>query len=206
MKITRRTRRLTLLMAAVLVLAAVGLAACGGSSDGGTAVPGSSSSAAAIEGFTPQPMDAGTILGAGASFPAPLYMKWGADYANVSDVKLNYQSIGSGGGIAAIEAKTVDFGASDAPLEQAELEANGLVQFPMVVGGVVVVVNLDGVADGQLKLTAGDPRRHLHGQDRRSGTTRPSRPSTPASRCRPPRSTWCTARTARARPGSSRTT
>jgi len=81
-------------------------------------------------------------------------MKWGSDYNGVSGVKLNYQSIGSGGGISAIEAKTVDFGASDAPLEQAELEANGLVQFPMVVGGVVVVVNLDGVADAQLKLDA----------------------------------------------------
>ena len=156
MKISRRTRRLTLLTAAVLVVAvaAAGLAACGGSSgDSGTAVPGSSSSAVAIEGFTPQPMQAGVILGAGASFPAPLYMKWGSDYANVADVKLNYQSIGSGGGIAAVEAKTVDFGASDAPLEEADLSANGLVQFPMVVGGVVVVVNLDGVADGQLKLT-----------------------------------------------------
>jgi phosphate transport system substrate-binding protein len=98
-------------------------------------------------------MAEGTILGAGASFPAPLYMKWGSDYASVSDIKLNYQSIGSGGGIAAIQAKTVDFGASDAPLEQAELDAAGLVQFPMVVGGVVVVINLEGVADGQLKLT-----------------------------------------------------
>ena len=157
MKISRRTRRLTLLTAAVLglALAAAGLAACGGSGGdiAGAAVPGSGSSAAAIEGFTPQPMQAGVILGAGASFPAPLYMKWGSDYANVADVKLNYQSIGSGGGIAAVEAKTVDFGASDAPLEEADLSANGLVQFPMVVGGIVIVVNLDGVADGQLKLT-----------------------------------------------------
>jgi len=103
--------------------------------------------------LTPVPMTAGTILGAGASFPAPLYMKWGSDYKGVAGAKLNYQSIGSGGGISAIEAKTVDFGASDAPLEQTDLEANGLVQFPMVVGGVVLVVNLNGVADGQLKLT-----------------------------------------------------
>ena len=155
MKISSRTRRLALLTAGalVLVLTAAGLTACGGSSGGGAAVPGSGSSAAAIEGFTPQAMEAGTILGAGASFPAPLYMKWGSDYANVADVKLNYQSIGSGGGIAAVEAKTVDFGASDAPLEEADLSANGLVQFPMVVGGIVIVVNLDGVADGQLKLT-----------------------------------------------------
>jgi phosphate transport system substrate-binding protein len=157
MQKSSQARRIALIAAVVLVLsvAAVALAACGGSSEAaaGTPVPGSSASAAAIEGFTPQPMESGTILGAGASFPAPLYMKWGSDYAGVSGVKLNYQSIGSGGGIAAIEAKTVDFGASDAPLEQAELDANGLAQFPMVVGGVVIVVNLDGVTDGQLKLT-----------------------------------------------------
>ena len=126
------------------------MAACGGgttsSSSSAPAVPGSPS-------LTPVAMTSGVIVGAGASFPAPLYMKWGSDYNGVSGVKLNYQSIGSGGGISAIEAKTVDFGASDAPLEQADLDANGLAQFPMVVGGVVIVVNLDGVADGQLKLT-----------------------------------------------------
>jgi phosphate transport system substrate-binding protein len=99
-------------------------------------------------------MTADTIVGAGASFPAPLYMKWGSEYNGVAGIKLNYQSIGSGGGISAIEAKTVDFGASDAPLEEADLTTNGLAQFPMVVGGVVVVVNLNGVSDGQLKLTA----------------------------------------------------
>jgi phosphate transport system substrate-binding protein len=149
MKTTTRSWRLMLLLASALVVAALAVAGCGGSSTdaaGGTPAP-------AISGFTPQPMSADTILGAGASFPAPLYMKWGSDYNGVSGVKLNYQSIGSGGGISAIEAKTVDFGASDAPLEQSELEANGLAQFPMVVGGVVLVVNLDGVADGQLKLT-----------------------------------------------------
>jgi len=149
MKKSARAWRPTLLVAAVLAIAAlaVAVAGCGGSGASGTPAP-------AISGFTPQPMSADTILGAGASFPAPLYMKWGSDYNGVSGVKLNYQSIGSGGGISAIEAKTVDFGASDAPLEQAELEANGLAQFPMVVGGNVLVVNLDGVADGQLKLTA----------------------------------------------------
>jgi len=150
MKKSAASWRPMLLVATVLAIAAVVLAAagCGGSSSAnGTPAP-------AISGFTQVPMSAGTILGAGASFPAPLYMKWGSDYNGVAGVKLNYQSIGSGGGISAIEAKTVDFGASDAPLEQADLEANGLVQFPMVVGGVVVVVNLDGVADGQLKLNA----------------------------------------------------
>jgi phosphate transport system substrate-binding protein len=156
MKITSRARRLKLVTAAVLVvaLAAVALAACGSSSSGGS-VPGSgsSSAAAAAPTLTPVPMEAGVIVGAGASFPAPLYMKWGTDYANVGGVKLNYQSIGSGGGISAIEAKTVDFGASDAPLEEADLTASNLAQFPMVVGGVVIVVNLNGITDGQLKLT-----------------------------------------------------
>jgi phosphate transport system substrate-binding protein len=95
----------------------------------------------------------GSILGAGASFPAPLYTKWGSDYNDETGVQLNYQSIGSGGGISAIKDKTVYFGASDAPLEQDELEADGLVQFPMVVGGVVPVINLEGIEDGELKLT-----------------------------------------------------
>jgi phosphate transport system substrate-binding protein len=151
MKKSARSWRPVLLAAAALAIAALALAVagCGGSTDAAA----SGTPAPAISGFTPQPMSADTILGAGASFPAPLYMKWGSDYNGVSGVKLNYQSIGSGGGISAIEAKTVDFGASDAPLEQAELEANGLAQFPMVVGGVVLVVNLDGVADGQLKLS-----------------------------------------------------
>ncbi len=152
MKKFQAFRRLTPMIAAALVVVAVALtaAACGGnttsSSSNAPAVPGSPS-------LTPVAMTSGVILGAGASFPAPLYMKWGSDYSGVSGVKLNYQSIGSGGGISAIEAKTVDFGASDAPLEEADLSSNGLVQFPMVVGGVVIVVNLNGVADGQLKLT-----------------------------------------------------
>lgn len=151
MKQSARSWRIILPVAGVLAAAvlAVAVAGCGGSSTtDATGTP-----APAISGFTPQPMSADTILGAGASFPAPLYMKWGSDYNGVSSMKLNYQSIGSGGGISAIEAKTVDFGASDAPLEQTDLEANGLVQFPMVVGGDVLIVNLSGVADGQLKLT-----------------------------------------------------
>jgi len=132
-----------------IVALAVAVAGCGGSNT----ADASGTPAPAISGFTPVPMSADTILGAGASFPAPLYMKWGSDYKGVAGVKLNYQSIGSGGGISAIEAKTVDFGASDAPLEQTELDASGLAQFPMIVGGVVPVVNLNGVANGQLKLT-----------------------------------------------------
>lgn len=91
--------------------------------------------------------------GAGATFPAPLYAKWAADYNKATGVKINYQSVGSGAGLRQIEAKTVDFGASDMPLKDEDLEKKGLVQFPTVIGGVVPVVNIKGVAPGQLKLT-----------------------------------------------------
>ena len=94
-----------------------------------------------------------TITGAGASFPFPVYSQWANKYHEMTGVKLNYQSIGSGGGIAQIKAKTVDFGALDALLNAEELNEAGLIQFPMVMGGVVLVVNLDGVAAGQVKLT-----------------------------------------------------
>ncbi|MCG3181287.1 MAG: Phosphate-binding protein PstS [Phycisphaerae bacterium] len=95
-----------------------------------------------------------TINGAGATFPFPVYSKWADKYHDVSGgVKMNYQSIGSGGGIKAINDNTVDFGASDAPLTPEELDKGGLMQFPMIIGGVVPVVNLKGVAPGQLKLT-----------------------------------------------------
>jgi phosphate transport system substrate-binding protein len=93
-----------------------------------------------------------TITGAGATFPAPLYTKWAAEYQKVSSVQLNYQATGSGAGIQAIEAKTVQFGASDAPLSAADLSKAGLTQFPLTIGGVVLAVNLDGISDGQLKL------------------------------------------------------
>lgn len=92
------------------------------------------------------------VTGAGASFPAPLYSKWASDYNKASGVKINYQSVGSGAGLRQIEAKTVDFGASDAPLKDDELAKKGLMQFPMVIGGVVPVVNIKGIAPGQLKL------------------------------------------------------
>ncbi|GAA6118050.1 phosphate ABC transporter substrate-binding protein PstS [Acidovorax sp. FG27] len=91
--------------------------------------------------------------GAGASFPAPLYSKWAADYNKATGVKINYQSVGSGAGLRQIEAKTVDFGASDAPLKDDELAKKGLVQFPTVIGGVVPVVNIKGITPGQLKLS-----------------------------------------------------
>lgn len=94
-----------------------------------------------------------TINGAGATFPYPVYAQWGHAYNQLTGVKLNYQSIGSGGGIAQIKAKTVDFGASDAPLKAEELEKDGLIQFPMVIGGVVPVVNVPGIKAGELKLT-----------------------------------------------------
>jgi phosphate transport system substrate-binding protein len=90
--------------------------------------------------------------GAGASFPAPLYSKWAADYNKATGVKINYQSVGSGAGLKQIEAKTVDFGASDAPLKDEDLKAKGLVQFPTVIGGIVPVVNVAGIKPGDLKL------------------------------------------------------
>jgi phosphate transport system substrate-binding protein len=96
---------------------------------------------------------AADITGAGATFPYPIYAKWAAAYKNETGVGLNYQSIGSGGGIKQISAKTVDFGASDMPLKPEELEKSGLMQFPTVIGGDVPVVNVQGVAPGQLKLT-----------------------------------------------------
>ena len=94
-----------------------------------------------------------TVNGAGASFPAPLYGKWTYTYNQASGNTFNYQSVGSGAGIAQIKAKTVDFGASDDPLKPAVLDESGLMQFPMVMGGVVPIVNLPGVKGGELKLT-----------------------------------------------------
>jgi phosphate transport system substrate-binding protein len=93
------------------------------------------------------------ITGAGATFPYPIYAKWAEAYKARTGVGLNYQSIGSGGGIAQIKAKTVDFGASDAPLKPDDLRSAGLMQFPAIIGGIVPVVNIEGVAPGQLKLT-----------------------------------------------------
>jgi phosphate transport system substrate-binding protein len=105
--------------------------------------------AAAAIGFAAQ---AAEISGAGATFPYPIYAKWAEAYAAKTGTKLNYQSIGSGGGIAQINARTVDFGASDMPLKPDELEKNGLTQFPPVIGGEVLVVNLPGIQPGQMTL------------------------------------------------------
>jgi len=96
---------------------------------------------------------AATIAGAGATFPAPLYAKWAEAYRAAKNVSVNYQPIGSGGGIRQIEANTVDFGASDKPLKPEELARNGLYQFPTVIGGVVPVVNLPGLHPGRIRLT-----------------------------------------------------
>lgn len=104
-------------------------------------------------GFAPVAMAEALINGAGATFPYPLYSKWAYEYNKKTGVKMNYQSIGSGGGIKQIKAKTVDFGASDAPLTTKDLNDSGLIQFPMAIGGVVPVVNVKGVKAGDLKLS-----------------------------------------------------
>ena len=99
-------------------------------------------------------VSAADLTGAGATFPYPIYSKWAEAYKAQTGIGLNYQSIGSGGGIKQIKAKTVDFGASDMPLKPEELDREDLVQFPAIIGGVVPVVNLAGVQPGQIKLTA----------------------------------------------------
>ncbi|MES2840049.1 MAG: phosphate ABC transporter substrate-binding protein PstS [Pseudomonadota bacterium] len=93
------------------------------------------------------------ITGAGATFPAPAYAKWADAYKTTAEVKVNYQAIGSSGGIRQIDGRTVDFGATDAPLKDDELARKGQIQFPTLIGGVVPVVNLRGINPGQLRLT-----------------------------------------------------
>ena len=93
------------------------------------------------------------VTGAGATFPAPLYAKWADAYNKATGIKINYQSVGSGAGMRQIRGKTVDFGASDVPLTDADLAKDGLIQFPTVIGGVVPVVNVRGVGPGQMRLT-----------------------------------------------------
>ena len=108
--------------------------------------------AASLYLMSPQ-ANAETITGAGATFPYPVYSKWSEAYQVKTDVQLNYQSIGSSGGIKQIRAATVDFGATDAPLKGDDLAASGLVQFPTVLGGVVPIINVEGVKPGELQLT-----------------------------------------------------
>ncbi|HWH82715.1 MAG TPA: phosphate ABC transporter substrate-binding protein PstS [Burkholderiaceae bacterium] len=112
-----------------------------------------SAAAALVLGGAPLLSFAQDVTGAGASFPAPVYAKWADAYNKATGARINYQSVGSGAGMKQIAAKTVDFGASDAPLKDEDLAKDGLVQFPMVIGGVVPVVNIAGVAPGKLKLT-----------------------------------------------------
>src|SRR5213083_2115080 len=108
--------------------------------------------AGAIAAAIAYPAIAIDISGAGATFPYPIYAKWADAYKKETGNGLNYQSIGSGGGIKQIKARTVTFGASDAPLPGKELDEAGLAQFPMVMGGIVPVVNLDGVKPGDLTI------------------------------------------------------
>jgi phosphate transport system substrate-binding protein len=108
--------------------------------------------AAACLGVAAGTAAAADISGAGATFPYPIYAKWADTYKKLTGIGLNYQSIGSGGGIKQIKAKTVTFGASDMPLKPDDLKAAGLLQFPMIIGGVVPVVNVKGVGPGGLHL------------------------------------------------------
>lgn len=110
---------------------------------------------AALSACSGQPGAAGggTISGAGSTFAAPLYTKWASAYDKAAQGKINYQAIGSGGGIKQIKSKTVDFGASDKPLKVADLDASGLIQFPTAIGGIVPVINLSGIKSGDVKLT-----------------------------------------------------
>jgi phosphate transport system substrate-binding protein len=115
--------------------------------------------AAALAASAAFPALAADITGAGATFPYPIYAKWADAYKKETGIGLNYQSIGSGGGIKQISAKTVDFGASDMPLKPEELDKSGLIQFPTVIGGAVPCVKLEGIQPGQMKLdgqTIGD--------------------------------------------------
>jgi phosphate transport system substrate-binding protein len=106
----------------------------------------------ATASFAPAAL-AADITGAGATFPYPIYAKWAEAYKAKTGHSMNYQSIGSSGGIKQIKAKTVDFGATDAPMSAEDLEKDGLVQFPAIIGGVVAVVNIDGIKPGQIKLS-----------------------------------------------------
>lgn len=109
--------------------------------------------AVAAAALAAAPVLAADITGAGSSFVAPLYAKWASGYKTATGNKVNYQSIGSGGGQAQIKARTVDFGASDDPMAPADLASNGLMQFPSVIGSEVIIVNIPGVANAQLRLT-----------------------------------------------------
>ena len=147
----------------LVVAAALFAASCGGDAGSAMARESGSTSAKGTEATTargaaadPAASPAGqTLTGAGSTFIYPVLAQWASQYSKLKGVQINYQSIGSGGGIAQIKAKTVDFGASDAPLTKSELDQAGLMQFPAIVGGVVLAVHVSGVEPGQLKLTPG---------------------------------------------------
>lgn len=134
------------------LITAFAVAACGGSGDSNKAnsADASQQKSTATAAGDKVSLD---VTGAGASFPQPIYVKWAQAYSSETGGHINYQSIGSSGGVKQIKAKTVDFGASDSPLKPEDLEKEGLVQFPTVIGGVVPVVNVDGVKPGELKLS-----------------------------------------------------
>jgi phosphate transport system substrate-binding protein len=122
------------------------------------------------------------ITGAGATFPAPLYAKWASEYNKATGIKVNYQSVGSGAGIKQIDSKTVAFGASDMPLKDDELAKKGQIQFPTVIGGVVPVVNIKGIAPASSSSRARCWATSTWARSP-SGAIRPSRRSTLAWRC-----------------------
>ncbi|USJ00972.1 phosphate ABC transporter substrate-binding protein PstS [Xanthomonas prunicola] len=137
-------------LTALSLTIALALAAC---SPGKDAQSGDAAKGAPTAGATAGETKGAEISGAGASFIYPLVSKWSADYNAATGNKVNYQSIGSGGGIAQIKGGTVDFGSTDKPLDSTELQQAGLGQFPSAIGGVVPVVNLEGIAPGKLRLT-----------------------------------------------------
>ena len=137
-------------LATLSLALAFALSACGGNSEQTAQQPAANDQAAAPAAGA---RNSAEVSGAGASFIFPLVSKWSADYNAATGAKINYQSIGSGGGIAQIKAGTVDFGSSDKPLSSEELAQAGLAQFPSAIGGVVPVVNIDGLAPGQLRLS-----------------------------------------------------
>ncbi|WAT16397.1 phosphate ABC transporter substrate-binding protein PstS [Xanthomonas fragariae] len=137
-------------LTALSLTIALALAAC---SPGKDTQSGDAAKGAPSAGATAGNSKSAEISGAGASFIYPLMSKWSADYNAATNNKVNYQSIGSGGGIAQIKAGTVDFGSTDKPLDSTELQQAGLGQFPSAIGGVVPVVNLEGIAPGKLRLT-----------------------------------------------------
>ncbi|MCR6626863.1 MAG: phosphate ABC transporter substrate-binding protein PstS [Pseudoxanthomonas sp.] len=141
-----RTARLATLALATAFFTA----ACGGKTDAPATTAGTDAAPTAAAGA--QQISA-ELTGAGASFIYPLMARWSTDYNKATGAKINYQSIGSGGGIAQIKAATVDFGSSDKPLSSEELAQAGLAQFPSVIGGVVPVINVEGLQPGQLKLS-----------------------------------------------------